>query len=62
MDIRIKQFIREFFTGKMNEAKRRHGMTTVPAIIVREEELEKFIDDLWFDISKKEYGAQHPGT
>lgn len=58
LDINIKQYIREFLNNKMLEARGSSKHFSVsPGIIIRdtnnETEMEGFIDDLWYFISKR---------
>ena len=55
LDLRLKQYIREHFEGRMNFEKMRVPPYAIHAIIVRPQEMEQFIDDLWVSISKKEH-------
>lgn len=51
--IAVKQSLRDFVTSKMNEAKRlAMPHQQLPAIIIREVEMERFIDDLWLSINR----------
>ena len=54
LEIEKKQQIRDFVTSRMQEEKRKAMLFgAVPAIIIRESEVEKFIDDLWVHLNKE---------
>ena len=58
LDINLKQYLREYFMLKMNQARgqSKHFYTSAGIIIrdTREDaELEDFLDDMWVFISKK---------
>ena len=47
-DIEVKGWIRDFFNKRFGVAKSQCApFRVVPAILIREEELERFVDDLW---------------
>lgn len=54
LDIELKQYLREFLQGEMEESKK---MTVIPqgALMVREDQTEDFLDRMWVFISKKEH-------
>lgn len=58
LDLGVKDLMRQFFQGRMNMAKHQGGLAVVPGILIREEEMEKFIDEQWIFINKD----QHNGT
>jgi hypothetical protein len=54
MDLEIKQHIRDFFEGKMQpEIEKARIFNTIPALIIRDVELEHFINELWFFLQDK---------
>lgn len=53
LDLAIKQYIKEYFEAKMSpERQKARVFNTIPALIIRDEELESFIDSLWDYIQK----------
>jgi hypothetical protein len=53
MDLEIKQHIRDFFEGKMQaEREKARIFNTIPALIIRDVELEHFINELWLTTSR----------
>jgi hypothetical protein len=51
LDIHIKQYIRDYLNGKMQEQRQLSRVyRTVPAIIIRDDELETFIDEFWIHL------------
>ena len=54
MDLEIKQHIRDFFEGKMQpEIEKARYFNVIPALIIRQEEMEPFINELWFYLQDK---------
>lgn len=57
LEIEYKQKIRDFCEAKMAISRREAKVYRfAPAIVVRENEMEKFIDDLWLELNKKTNG------
>lgn len=54
-DIKIKEYIRKYFSEQMTEAKFKYGLGVVPAIIIRDSEEERFVDELWNAITNQAY-------
>ena len=54
MDLEIKQHIRDFFDGRIQaEREKARIFNTIPALIIRDVELEHFINELWFFLQDK---------
>lgn len=54
LDIRIKQYMREFVLDRIDYEKKRHGILRGSGgMILREVDAEKYIDDLWVYVNKK---------
>lgn len=54
LDIEIKDHIRTFINERMDHEKRTAMVFGyAPGIVIRESEVEKFIDDLWVHINTK---------
>ena len=54
LPLEVKQYIRDFFTGQLNMSKHQHeAFGRLPAIIIKEVDMERFIDDLWVNINKR---------
>jgi hypothetical protein len=54
LDLEIKQHIREFMVAQMNTVKHRTmPLSALPAIIIKEVDMERFIDELWVHINRR---------
>lgn len=63
LDLAIKQHIRDFMVAQMNIAKHQSmPFNTLPAIIIREVEMERFIDELWVHLNRKSTESNVPKT
>jgi hypothetical protein len=64
LDIHIKQYIRDYLNGKMQEQRQLSRVyRTVPAIIIRDDELETFIDEFWIHLQDSAHkNAQNETT
>lgn len=52
LDLKYKQRIRDFIDGKMaHERQQSRVFRTTPAVIIRDDEMEQFIDDLWVHLN-----------
>jgi len=61
LDLRIKELMRKFLDGRMkNEKARTANMAT--GFVIREVELESFLDDMWLFINKALLEDQKNGT
>lgn len=59
LEIEIKGYMRDFFRERMEESKRKHGVKSVPAIIIREVEMENWIDELWVSMNQRKLKDQN---
>ena len=50
--LEVKAQLRNFLEGEMNAASRKQA-SAVPAIIVRKDELERFLDAMWVSINEQ---------
>lgn len=53
LDLEIKQYIREFVQDRLKEGKIKMPFGAMPVFYVREDQSEKFIDDMWVYINSK---------
>jgi hypothetical protein len=54
LNLEIKQHIRDFFDAKMQpEREKARFFNVIPGLIIKDEELEFFINELWFYIQDK---------
>lgn len=63
LDLRIKEYIRKHLGGMMAEQvklSRIYGW--VPGIVIKESEMERWIDDLWTAIVQQDYENKKKDT
>ena len=53
VDIEVKEYMREFFAAKMRVAREQGGLAKVGGIVLKEQDTESFLDELWFFINKR---------
>ena len=59
LDIRLKQYMRDHLMGMMiEEIKKARAFGWVPAIVIKDTELEQFIDRMWESIVLSDYQRQ----
>lgn len=53
LDLKIKQFVREFIQMKLAEGRAKVPFGAEPVFYVKQSDSESFIDDLWVFINSK---------
>lgn len=53
IELEIKEWLRQFLLRSLERSKKVSAFKGVPAIIVRETELEDFLDEMWIFINKQ---------
>ena len=53
LDLAIKQYIRDFVEDRLKEGKILMPFGSMPVFYVKQDQAEKFIDDLWVYINTK---------
>ena len=53
LDLKIKELMRQFLQRKINQSKHENGLQRIAAIIVKESEQEKFLDEMWLFINQE---------
>lgn len=52
IDIRVKEYMRQFLQMRMDKEKMQSGLHA-SGFVLRQSELEKFLDDAWVHINSK---------
>lgn len=60
--IEAKDIMRRFFRGRILQSKAQAGIAAMGAIIVKEHEMEDFLDEMWFYVNKELLAAKQDGS
>jgi hypothetical protein len=52
VDIKIKEYMRQFFNNRM-QAEKNNTAQMATGFVIRQMDIEKFLDDMWVFINRK---------
>lgn len=60
--IEAKDVLRKFLRGRINASKMQAGIAAMGALIVKEHEMEDFLDEMWFYMNKELFATKQHGS